>query len=83
MHLSFILKNFNKTESHHHQIVRGSITVPLTSCLTGLALAEWVILLLINHKQRAESKPAKTLGQPYNDTSPYGERECSLDKVIF
>ena len=32
-------------------IVRGSIIVQMTSCLTGVDMAEQVKLLLIKHKQ--------------------------------
>ena len=56
--------------------LRGSITVQLTSCLTGLDLTKFVNFYLIQHKQSSLGQPA---GQPYSDTSPYEESDCSLD----
>ena len=51
--------------------IRGSITVRLTSCLTGLDLAEQVNLLLIKHKQSSWIQTSQTGGQLYSDTSPH------------
>ena len=47
-----------------------SITVWLTSCLTGLDMAEQVNLLLIKHEQSSWIQTSQTGGQPYSDTSP-------------
>ena len=50
--------------------VKGSITVQLTSCLTGLDLTKQVSLLSIQHEQSSCFLTSKTGGQPYSDTSP-------------
>ena len=50
---------------------RGSITVPLTSCLTGLDSTKLVNLYLIQHKQSSWILNIQTGGQSYSDTSPY------------
>ena len=51
--------------------VRGRITVRLTSCLTGLDLAEQLNMLLMKYKQGSWIQIRQTGGQPYSDTSPY------------
>ena len=51
--------------------VRGSISVQLTSYLTGLDLAKKVNLLFIKHKQSSWIQTGQTGGQPYSDTSPF------------
>ena len=47
---------------------RGSITVHLISCSTGLDLAEQVNLFLIKQKQSSWIQTSQTRGQPYSDT---------------
>ena len=61
-------------------LCKGTITVWLTSCLTGLDLTKQVNLLLIQHKQSSWIQTNKTGRQPYSDTSPYEVNECSLQK---
>ena len=62
-----------------HLLCKGKcITVRLTSCLTGLDLAEQVNLLLIKSKQSSWIQTSQKGGQLYIDTSPYSE--CSLAK---
>ena len=58
------------TGAENTHFVRASITVWLTSCLTGLDLVEEVNLLSIKHKQRS-------------DTSTYEVSECSLFKSFL
>ena len=56
--------------------LKGSIIVQLNSCLFCLNSAA---LLMFNDQQFylfSQFQTSKTGGQPYNDTSPYGE--CSL-----
>ena len=57
---------------------RGSITVRLASCLTGLYSTKLVYLYLIQHKQSSWILTSQTGGQLYSDTSPYKVSECSL-----
>ena len=73
--------------SEIHQIIliyfiRKSITLRLTSYLTGLDLTWKVKLLFIQRKQSSWIQTNKTGGRtgdrPYNDTSPYYLSECSL-----
>ena len=54
--------------------VRGSITVQLTSCLTGLDLTKQVNLLFIHHEQSSWIQTNKTGGQAYSDTSPLASK---------
>ena len=49
--------------------VRGSITVRLTSCLTGSDLAKRVNVLWIKHKQSSWILTSQTGGQLYNEVS--------------
>ena len=63
--------------------VRGSITVQLISCLTGLDLAEQVNLLLIQHKLIIWIQTSQAGGQLYCDTFPYEVSEWSLFKVFM
>ena len=58
--------------------IRGSITVRLTSCLTGLDLARRVNMLWIKHKLSSWILTSITGGQLYRDTSPY-EVPVNLD----
>ena len=51
--------------------IRGTITVWLTTCLTGLDLAKQVNMLLIKHKQSNWIKTSQIGGLMYSDTSPY------------
>ena len=60
-------------------LVRGSITVRLTSCLTGLDSIKLVNLYLIQHKKSIWILTGQTGGQTYSDTSPYELSECTLD----
>ena len=57
---------------------RGSITVQLTSCLTGFDLAKQVNVLWIKPKQSSWIITSQKGGQLYSDTSPYEVSECSL-----
>ena len=61
--------------------IRGSITVQLTSCLTGLDLAKQVNQLLIKLKQSSRFQTIPTGGQPYSNTYPYEVSECSLENI--
>ena len=58
--------------------LRGSITVQLTSCLTGLDSTKQVDILLIQHKRSSWIQTKQTGGQQYSDTSSYKVSECSL-----
>ena len=60
---------------------RGSITVCLTSCLTGLDSTILVNNYVIQHKQSSWIVTSQTGGQPYSDTSTYKVSECSLPKL--
>ena len=60
---------------------RGSITVCLTSCLTGLDSTILVNNYVIQHKQSSWIVTSQTGGQPYSDTSTYKLSECSLPKL--
>ena len=57
----------------------GSITVWLTSCLTGLNLDSAALLMF---KQQiclfGQIQNSQSGGQSYSDSSPYKESECSL-----
>jgi hypothetical protein len=46
----------------------GSITVPLTSCLTGLESAEWQLTIFLQNRLVQTSQ---TGGKWYSDTSPF------------
>ena len=61
-------------ENTHLLSVRKSITVQLTSCLSGLYSTNQVNPLLIQHKQ---SSLIQTWGQLYSDSSPYKVSEYS------
>ena len=65
--MASLFKHFRIEQITLSYFVRESITVCLTSCLTGLDSAA---LLMFNQK-----------GQPYSDTSPYEVSESSLDNV--
>ena len=58
--------------------LRGSITVWLTSYLTGLDLIKLVNLYLSQHKLCSWILTSQTGGQLYGDTSPYEVNECTL-----
>ena len=59
--------------------VRGrSITVRMTSCLTGLESTKLLNFYLIQHKQSSRILNSQTGGHPYSDASPYVLSECSL-----
>ena len=69
----FIAANSQKKSSQRTltYFVRGSITVMLISCLTGL---DSVVLLFKNYQQidlLGQIQTSQTGGQPYSDTSPY------------
>ena len=54
-------------------LVRGSIIVWLTSCLTGLDSA--ALFMLVNN---TDVRPNPNQVLPYSDTSPYEVIDCSL-----
>ena len=58
---------------------RGSISVRLTSCLTGLDSAP----LLIYYQQQIYLIGQIQTSQPYSDTSPYEVSECSLVRLTY
>ncbi len=49
----------------------GSITVPLTSCLTGLESALWQLTIFCIYLQNRLLQTSKAAGQRYSDTSPF------------
>jgi hypothetical protein len=49
----------------------GSITVPLTSCLTGLESAVWQLTIFCCYLQNRLIQTSQTGGQWYSDTSPF------------
>ncbi len=49
----------------------GSITVLLTSCLTGLELAVWQLKFFCFYLQNRLIQTSQTGGQQYSDTSPF------------
>jgi len=49
----------------------GSITVPLTSCSTGLESAVWQLTIFVFILQNRLIQTSQTGGQWYNDTSPF------------
>ncbi len=49
----------------------GSITVPLTSCLTGLELAVWQLTMFCFYLQNRLIQTSQTGGQSYIHTSPF------------
>jgi len=49
----------------------GSITVPLTSFLTGLELAVWQVTIFVFYLQNRLIQTSQTGGQKYSDTSPF------------
>jgi hypothetical protein len=51
--------------------IRGSITVPLASCLTGLESAVWTTDNFCVYLQNRLIKTSQTGGQWYIDTSPF------------
>ena len=61
--------------------VRGSITVRLTSCLTGYDSAAMFVFNSQQIYSFDQIQPSHAGGQPYRDTSPYEVSECSLDKA--
>ena len=58
---------------------RGSISVRLTSWLTGLDSAP----LLIYYQQQIYLIGQIQTSQPYSDTSPYEVSECSLVRLTY
>ena len=67
-----VVKQMPKCHSREHSLtyfVSWSITVWLTSCLTGLDLAKRVNVLWIKRKQSSWILTSKTGGQPYTDSS--------------
>jgi hypothetical protein len=48
----------------------GSITVPLTSCLTGLEPAVWQLTIFVLFAEQTNPNQS-TGGQHYSDTSPF------------
>ncbi len=55
----------------------GSITVLLTSCLTGLESAVWHLTSFCFHLQNRLIQTSQTGGQQYSDTSPFSI-PCSI-----
>ncbi len=49
----------------------GTITVLLTSCLTGLESAVWQLTIFVLYFQNRLVQTSQTGGQQYNDTSPF------------
>jgi hypothetical protein len=49
----------------------GSITVPLTSCLTGLESAVWQMTIFCFYLQNRLIQTSQIGGQRYSDTSPF------------
>ena len=49
----------------------GSITVPLTSCFTGLESAVWQLTIFVFICKTDQSQTSQTGGQQYSDTSPF------------
>ena len=49
----------------------GRITVPLTSCLTGLELAVRQLTIFVFYLQNRLNQTSQTGGQRYSDTSPF------------
>ena len=67
------------TQSTLTYFVRGSITVWLTSFLTGLDTNKLVNVYLIQRKQSSWIQTSQIGGQLYSDTSsPYELNECLL-----
>ena len=60
--------------------VRGSITVWLTSSLTGQDLAALLMLNQIEIYKFGQIQTSQTGGRLYSETSPYNVSECSLYK---
>ncbi len=50
---------------------RGSITVPLTSCFTGLDSAIWQLTFFCFYLQNRLIQTSQTGGQQYSDASPF------------
>ncbi len=48
-----------------------NITVPLTSCLTGLELAVWQLTIFCFYLQNTLIQTSQTGGQWYSDTCPF------------
>ena len=61
-----------------YYFLRGSITVQLTSFLTGLDSAALLILNKIQIYKFGWIQTSQTGGQLYSDTSPYEVSECFL-----
>ena len=78
--MASLFKHFRIEQITLSYFVRESITVCLTSCLTGLDSAA---LLMYNQKMIYLFSQIQTsqAGQPYSDTSPYEVSESSLDNV--
>ena len=72
------LKGQQKNQRTLTYFLRGSITVWLTKCLTGLDLAKQVNLLLIKHKQNSWNQTCQTWGQWYFPL----QSECSLKELF-
>jgi len=49
----------------------GSITVLLTSCLTGLKSAVWQLTMFVFYLQNSQIQTGQTGGQQLIDTSPF------------
>ena len=75
-----LLKFLQRTLTY---FVRGSISVQLTSCLTGLNSAALLMLNQIQLFKFGRIQTSKIGGQPYSVTSPYEVSECSLVSGLF
>jgi hypothetical protein len=49
----------------------GSITLPLTFCLTGLESAVWQLTIFVFYLQNRLFQSSQAGGQRYSDTSPF------------
>jgi hypothetical protein len=65
-----ILVVFQKGRLEAGNTKGGSITVPLTSCLTGLESAVWLLTVFF-YLQNRLIQTSQTGGQWYSDTSPF------------
>jgi hypothetical protein len=61
----------------------GSITVPLTSCLTGMDKSVLQIKTKIVNYHTGDFKPVKTGSQQYSDASPFSMHDLNKLQVII
>ena len=77
-HVLVILTKLDCLTREHAYFIKGSITVRLTSCLTGEDSAALLVVNQIKIYKFGQISTSQTGGQPYSDTSPYEVSECSL-----